>query len=378
MAASSPGWAMVRALDLARAAKGRTSPNPAVGAVIARDGVVVGEGATQPGGRPHAETESLHAAGEAARGATMYVTLEPCAHYGRTPPCANAVVEAGVAEVHLATLDPNPLVAGKGRAILERAGIRTFTGEGQVEARALNEDFAKWITTGRPLVIAKLAVSLDGRVATRTGESQWITGPEARAEGHRVRDHVDAILVGVNTVLADNPQLTTRLESTQHGWEPHHPLRFVLDSQARTPPTARILDKTLPANTTIFTTEAAPADRRAALEAAGAELVVVPSESGRVSLPAVLAALGERRVTSVLVEGGATVHGAFFDGDLVDQVMAFIAPLVIGGVGAPGAVGGRGAGPLAEARRLHDVEVRRVGADTLVSGWIRRVEWPEN
>src|SRR5919202_1357726 len=249
---------MERALELARGAKGRTSPNPAVGAVIVRDGTIVGEGATQPGGRPHAETVALQTAGETARGATMYVTLEPCSHYGRTPPCARAVVAAGIAEVRVATLDPNPLVGGRGQTILDAAGIRTLLGEGQDEARALNEDFARWITTGRPLLIAKFAASLDGRIATYTGDSRWITGREARAEVHRLRDQVDAIMVGVNTVLADDPLLTTRLDDPAR--EPHHPWRLVVDSHLRTPFTARLLDPSLPARTTILTTEVAPRD----------------------------------------------------------------------------------------------------------------------
>src|SRR5262245_6700624 len=213
---------MARALEPARAVKGRTSPNPAVGAVLVRDGEVVGEGATLPYGQPHAEPVALRAAGERARGATMYVSLEPCSHWGRTPPCAGAIVDAGVRAVHLATLDPNPEVAGRGRAWLERAGIETTVGDGRDEARALDADFAQRITSGRPYVIAKFAASADGRIATREGDSRWITGPEARAEGHRLRDRVDAILVGVGTVLADDPQLTTRLPDAAR--PPRHPL----------------------------------------------------------------------------------------------------------------------------------------------------------
>jgi diaminohydroxyphosphoribosylaminopyrimidine deaminase/5-amino-6-(5-phosphoribosylamino)uracil reductase len=366
---------MARALELARAAKGGTSPNPAVGAVVVRDGAIVGEGATQPGGRPHAETVALQAAGQAARGAALYVTLEPCAHHGRTPPCVEAVMAAGIAEVHLATLDPNPAVRGQGRARLEAAGIRTFTGEGAQEARALNEDFARWITSGRPYVIAKFAASLDGRIATHTGDSRWITGPEARAEAHRLRAQVDAVLVGAGTVLADDPELTVRLGAG--GWPARQPRRIVLDSLARTPPSARLLSRALPGRVTICVTEAAPAGRRAALAAAGAEVWVLPADGGRVSLPALLDELGRRQVTSLLVEGGATVHGAFFDADLVDRVCAFLAPVVIGGKDAPGAVAGRGAPLLAGAKRLLDMEVRRLGADTLIAGYVRRVHWPE-
>lgn len=371
---------MARALDLARGVKGRTSPNPAVGAVLVRDGEVVGEGATMSYGLPHAEPVALAAAGGRARGATMYVTLEPCSHTGRTPPCADAVIAAGVTEVHIATLDPNPRVAGRGRRRLAEAGIRVVVGEGASDARALNEDFARWITTGRPLVTAKFACSLDGRIATRTGDSRWITGPEAREEVHRLRDQIDAILVGVGTVLADDPQLTVRLGGCAR--PPRNPWRIVLDSTCRTPAVARLLAPGAAAGrdddrVTVFTTERAPAERRAALEAAGAEVRVLPADHGRVSLPALLDDLGRRKVTGLLVEGGATVHGAFFDAGLVDLVVAFIAPIVIGGRDAPGAVGGRGPAALAEARRLLDTQVRLVGADTLVSGYLRRVAWPE-
>ncbi|MGH2366861.1 MAG: RibD family protein, partial [Chloroflexota bacterium] len=227
-----------------------------------------------------------------------------------------------------------------------------------------------------PYVIAKFAASLDGRIATRTGDSRWISGPEARAEVHRLRDRVDAVLVGVNTVLADDPELTTRLDHPERA--PQHPWRLIADSRCRTPPAARVLDKTLPGRTTIFTTDQAPPERRAALTAAGAEVCVLPVHGGHVALDALLDELGRRQVTSLLVEGGAAVHGAFFDGDLVDQVLAFIAPLVIGGRDAPGAVGGAGAPLLADARRLQEPQVRRCGDDTLISGYVRRVSWPDS
>lgn len=366
---------MARALELARSVKGRTSPNPAVGAVLVRQGRIVGEGATLPYGQPHAEPVALRAAGHLAQGAAMYVSLEPCSHQGRTPPCADAIVAAGVSEVHVATLDPNPLVAGKGLARLREAGITTHLGEGAANARDLNEDFARWITTGRPMVIAKFAASLDGRTATRTGESRWITGPEARAVVHRLRDRVDAILVGVNTVLADDPELTTRLEGVER--PPKHPWRIVLDSDARTPPSARLLSVQDDVKPAIFVGESAPLERRRALEAAGAQVGVLPLDGDRLSLPALLDDLGRRRVTSLLVEGGATVHGAFFDAGLVDQVLAFIAPLVIGGQAAPGVVGGVGPAALAQAHRLLDPKVSLEGVDTLISGYLRRVQWPE-
>ena len=367
---------MARALHLARQAKGRTSPNPAVGAVLVRDGRIIGEGATQPGGRPHAETVALAAAGHLARGATLYVTLEPCSHYGRTPPCAPAVVAAGVTEVHVATLDPNPLVAGQGAAHIQNAGIPVYVGEAATEARALNEDFARWITTGRPHVMAKFAASLDGRIATRTGDSRWITGTEARAEVHRLRDSLDAILAGVGTVLADDPQLTTRLDAPVRPVT--HPWRIVVDSAARTPPEARVCDPALPGHTTVAVTERAPAAQRAALEARGVELLMLPSDAGgRVDLGALLDELGRRGVTSLLAEGGATLLGSLFDAELVDRVLAFVAPVVIGGRDAPAAVGGRGPAALSGAVRLLDPQARRLGVDTLFSGDVRRVTWPE-
>lgn len=366
---------MTRALELARAVKGRTSPNPAVGAVLVRDGEVVGEGATLPYGQPHAEPVALRAAGGRASGATMYVSLEPCSHWGRTPPCAGAIVDAGVRAVHLATLDPNPEVAGRGRAWLEQAGIETTVGDGRDEARALNADFARWITSGRPYVLAKFAASADGKIATRDGESRWITGPEARAEGHRLRDRVDAILVGVGTVLADDPQLTTRLPDAVRA--PRHPLRLVLDSTGRTPLGARLLAGDLPGATAICTTARAAPAWRAAVAAAGAEVLVLPQRDGRVDLDALLDELGRRKVTSLLVEGGAAVHGAFFDAGLPDEALAYLAPLIVGGGGAPGPVGGLGPGRLAGAHRLQRVEVRRVGVDTLISGVLRETRWPE-
>ncbi len=362
---------MQRALELAARGRGRTSPNPMVGAVLVKEGRVVGEGFHPRAGAPHAEIYALQQAGEAARGATLYVTLEPCCHYGRTPPCTQALIAAGVAEVHIAMLDPNPRVAGKGRAELEAAGIRTVVGECEEEARALNEVFAHWITTGRPFVIAKFAMSLDGKIATRTGDARWISGPEARRLVHEVRDQVDAILVGAGTVIADNPQLTTRLEKE----DVRHPLRVVLDSRGRIPLTARVFDPALPGRTLVAATEAAPPDYRKALNERGIEtLVLPPDERGRVDLEALLDELGQREVTSLLVEGGGTVLGSFFDRRLVNKVLAFVAPLIIGGHDAPQPVGGEGVERLADAPRLERVNWQRVGNDVLVTGYLRAEE----
>lgn len=359
---------MRRALALAEQARGRTSPNPMVGAVLVKDGRIVGEGYHRRAGEPHAEIEALRAAGEDARGATLYVTLEPCCHYGRTPPCTNALIAAGVAEVHMAMLDPNPRVAGKGRAALEAAGIRTTVGLCEDEARALNAAFIKWVTTGRPLVIAKFAMSLDGKIAAHTGDARWISGETSRIYAHHLRNEVDAILVGVQTVLADNPRLTTRLPSAT---DVRHPVRIVLDSRGRAPLDAEVFQPTLPGRTLVATTSAMPASHRAALEAQGVDVLVCPSVHGRVALPALLDELGKREITSLLVEGGGTVLGSFFDAGLVDEVVAFVAPMVIGGEHAPQPVGGHGVARVADAWRLDDLRVERLGDDILVRGRVR-------
>lgn len=359
---------MERALRLAERGRGRTSPNPMVGAVLVKNGKIVGEGFHPKAGEPHAEVFALRQSGDAARGATLYVTLEPCCHYGRTPPCTQALIAAGVAEVHLAMLDPNPLMSGHGRAELEAAGIRTVVGERENEARVLNEAFLHWITTRRPFVIAKFAMSLDGKIATRTGDARWITAPPARQYVHRLRDQVDAIAVGVNTVIADDPQLTTRLEQG----EVSHPLRVVLDSQGRIPVTARVLDPSLPGQTVIATTEAMPHQRRRALADRAEVLVLSTDEEGRVKPETLLTTLGEREITNLLVEGGGTVLASFFARGLVNKMLAFIAPMVIGGQNAPTPVGGVGVSRIADAWRLTDVQVQQVGPDVLMSGYPAR------
>ena len=369
---------MQRALALARRAKGRTSPNPAVGAVVVRDNRIVGAGWTQPAGQEHAEVMALRAAGAAASGAALYVTLEPCHRWGRTPPCTDAIRAAGVASVQVATLDPNPHESGQGIATLRSAGIRVAVGEDQAAARVLNADYACLVTTQRPWIVAKYAMSLDGKIATRTGASRYLTGPPARADVHRLRDEVDAILVGVNTVLQDNPQLTTRLSAEELGREPRQPWRLVLDSRARTPPDSRLLDPALPGRTTLCLTAAAPAARVAALRARGADLLVLPADAnGRLDLAALTAELGRRGVMSLLVEGGATVHGAFLAAGLVDRVTAYVAPLLIGGAAAPGPVGGDGVSRLSEAIRPAALRVERLGDDVKLTTDLTAVEWPD-
>ncbi len=360
-------YGMQRALELARLATGYTSPNPLVGAVVVRNGEIVGEGWHRQAGSPHAEVEALQQAGEAARGATLYVTLEPCNHHGRTPPCTMAIINAGIAHVVYAIADPNPHVVGGGHACLQQAGITVTAGVCASEAQALNRFFLHHACTGRPYVIAKFAMSLDGKIATRTGHSQWITGPIARERVHALRHAVDAILVGVGTVLADNPRLTTRLPIEN----PKHPLRIILDSRGRIPLDAHVhmIDNAAP--TLIATTEAMPHTHVEALTACGVEVMrLSATSSGQVAMGDVLYACGQRNIQSILVEGGSAVLGSCFDGGHVNEVWAFLAPVLIGGCDAPTPVGGVGIAHMDEALCLSHTHIEQVGNDVLIRGYI--------
>lgn len=359
---------MDMALKLAALAMGRTSPNPMVGAVIVRDGVVVSKGYHVRAGAPHAEVVALREAGEMARGATLYVNLEPCCHYGRTGPCTEAILAAGVKKVVVAMVDPNPLVAGKGIARLRAAGVEVRVGVLEERARKLNEVFIKYITSKKPFLVLKVAMSLDGKIATSTGDSKWITGTESRTYVHRLRDRYDAVMVGVGTVLADDPMLTVRLPDGSG----RDPIRIVVDSLARTPPTSKLLLQGSSAPTIIAVTEHAPPERLAALERAGAEVLVVPGPERRVNLEKLMEELGRREVTGILVEGGAELNGSLVAAGLVDKVIWFVAPRIIGGRDAPGPVGGAGFKRLADALSLEDVEVRRYGDDVCIEGYVVR------
>ena len=354
---------MRTALALARRGLGAVWPNPAVGCVIINQGCVVGRGWTQPGGRPHAETEALRRAGQAARGATAYVSLEPCCHWGRTAPCADALIDAGVRRVVVAVEDPDPRVAGNGIARLRAAGLVVDTGLGAEEAVEVNAGFLTRLALGRPLVTLKLATSLDGRIATGSGESQWITGPPARARGHALRSADDAIMVGTETVLADDPQLTCRLP----GLGQRSPVRVVLDPQLRIPSSAAVIADARQTPTWILTLRSADAARRTALLAAGATLIDVdPDSNGRIDLVAALAALGERGVTRLLIEGGARLAAALLRARLVDRLAWFHAPLLIGGDGTS-AVAALGLDRLADAPGFERLCVARVGDDMLTT-----------
>lgn len=351
---------MGAALGLARRWLGRTWPNPTVGCVIvAPDGRVVGRGFTQAGGRPHAETEALAQAGDRSRGATAYVSLEPCAHHGKTPPCAEALVAAGIQRCVIATGDPDPRVAGGGIAILTAAGIEILDGVLEEEARDLNAGFFTRIAQGRPLVTLKLATSLDGKIATLSGESKWITGPAARSLGHQLRASHDAILVGSGTALADDPELTCRLS----GLKERSPVRIVLDSRLRLPLSARLVaDQTRHPTWLVTGADHAPA-RLAPYREAGVTLIQLPiGKSGRVDLPAVLMSLGELGLTRLLVEGGANLATSLLAADLVDRLAWFQAPLVIGDDGMAG-IGELGRGQLDRIQRFALVSDQRIGPD---------------
>ena len=355
---------MQLAVEEGRHALGWSSPNPAVGAVVVRDGEVVGAGRTQPPGGDHAEVGALRAAGERARGATVYVTLEPCAHTGRTPPCSSALIEAGVASVRYAIGDPDPNVNGAGRRALEAAGIAVDEGEGAEQAAAQLEGYLHQRRTGRPFVVVKFAASLDGRIAASSGDSRWVSGPQTREWAHEQRQGLDAIVVGSGTVVVDDPQLTARPGGSSEG--AHQPLRVVADSRGRTPEGARVLAGDSP--TLIATTAASPEGWRERMAALGAEVVVLPESGGHVDLDALIRALGERGALAVLFEGGGILLGSLFDGRLVDRVQAIIAPVVIGADAAPAAVAGRGVERMAQAPRLRELTVTRLGEDTLISG----------
>ena len=358
------------ALTEAAHALGNASPNPAVGAVVIRNGEVVGRGHTQPPGSAHAEVMALTEAGDRARGATMYVTLEPCGHHGRTSPCTRALVDAMVARVIYAIEDPDPLVRGDGHRQLQEAGIAVEVGDGAEESALLLEGYLKHRQTGMPFVIAKFAASLDGHIAAASGDSRWISGPEAAAWMHRQRATLDAIVAGSRTVLMDDPRLTARPEGISG--DIHQPLRVIVDSTGQIQPEATVL-KTPPA-TLVATTDVSSEEWRASIRKTGAEVLTLPAKEDRVDLDALLGVLGGRGVLTVLFEGGGALLGSLFDARLVDRVQAVIAPVVIGATEAPTAVAGRGAYRMVDAPRLREVTVERLGDDTLISGLI---DWPE-
>lgn len=356
---------MGAALRQARQALGISSPNPAVGAVVVRDGVLVGRGHTCPPGGAHAEVVALREAGVRAHGADLYVTLEPCAHYGRTPPCTDAIIRAGVARVVAAMEDPHAIVAGRGFETLRAAGVRVEVGVREAEARRHLEAYVKHVQSGIPFGLLKCAMTLDGKIAARTGDSRWVSGEKSRALVHRLREEFDAVAVGIGTVLQDDPELTVRLTRKRRD-----PIRVVLDSQARTPPAARLFGPGGPV--LIAVTAQAPAERVRALEERGATVLVVPEAAGRVDPAALFRLLGERGVISVLVEGGGEVAAAALAAGVIDRVIFFMAPKIVGGRQAPTPVEGEGAARMADALPVERLSVRRIGADLALEGYVHR------
>lgn len=356
---------MSEALELAQLGRGSTSPNPMVGALVVKDGAIVGSGCHLLAGGPHAEVVALDAAGERARGATLYVTLEPCCHTGRTPPCTQRIIASGVKRVVAAMTDPNLQVKGQGLAQLQAAGIEVKTDVLHHAAARLNEAFIKYMTHHLPFVTLKAAMTLDGKIATRTGASRWISGESSRRFGHRLRHESDAIMVGIGTLLADDPRLTTRLP--EGGKDS---LRVIVDSHARTPAHAKVV-RERPENTLIVTTACAAPERVEALRYQGVDVVMLGADDQRqVPLDEMMSHLAQRDVTSLLVEGGSRLNYSLLEAGLVDKVHFFLAPMLIGGECAPTPVGGAGKANIEEAWQLGDSTVERLGPDVLITAYV--------
>jgi len=353
---------MQKALALAARAQGRTSPNPMVGAVVVKDNQVVGEGYHRKAGTPHAEVHALQAAGEAARGATLYVNLEPCSHYGRTPPCADAIVRAGVKKVVVAGLDPNPRVSGRGLKVLQDAGIETLTGVLEQEAQKLNLAFFKYIQTRTPLVSLKVAMTLDGKIATSTGDSRWISGAGSRKYVHQLRNVYDAIMVGIGTVLKDDPMLNTRLEDENI----RDPVRVIIDSKLDLPRFSNIVKTARQQKTIVFCGQQADDARQEFLEEAGLTVIQLATDEEKLPLEEVLQVLGEMEIMTLLVEGGGEINGYLIEKHLIDKVYWFIAPKIVGGRAAPTPVGGTGIPQLKDALPLKSMEIQRFDKDILI------------
>ena len=362
---------LARAIELAEGGRGRTSPNPLVGAVVVKDGAVLGEGFHTALGAPHAEREALAACRDTdLDGATLYVSLEPCAHHGRTPPCTDGIVEAGIARVVVGSDDPTEKASGRGLGILRDEGIRVDVADGELAARArlLNQPFRKHARTGRPLVLFKSAMTLDGKVATRTGDSKWISGEESRRLAHRWRAECDAVAVGIGTALVDDPQLTARVEGAER-----QPRRVVFDSEARLPLDSQLVRGSDEVPLTVVVSRAAPRVATDALEAMGADVVLATGENEPARVRSALTQLGASGITSLLLEGGPHLAGAFLDAGEVDELRLFIAPVVLGGSSARDPLEGEGVERIAQATRALTLECRHVGGDALIRARLR--EW---
>lgn len=367
MSREHESW-MGRALELAERGRGRTSPNPMVGALLVKEGRIVGEGFHERAGEPHAEVNALSATGPEASGATLYVTLEPCVHHGRTPPCVEAIIEAGVGSVVVGMRDVNPAVAGRGVGRLIEAGVQAEEGVLEEECRRLNEAYLIWMVERRPFVLLKAAASLDGKIATYRGESRWLSSEASRRRVHELRNEVDAVMVGAETVVSDDPELTVRLVEG----DVRHPLRVVVDSALRIPPTSRVLTERPEAQTLVATTAKAPLERLEAVKGLGCEVLVLPERNGRVDLAALMEKLAEREVVSLLLEGGGELNAAMLEAGLVDKVLVVLTPKLIGGREAPTVLDGLGAGSLADAWGLTDLRVEEVEGDLHIQASVER------
>lgn len=364
---------MTRALELAAKGIGTTTPNPMVGAVIVKDGRIIGEGYHKRAGEPHAEVNALDSICEpdTAEGATIYVTLEPCSHHGRTPPCADRIIKEKLARVVVATTDPNPKVAGRGIERIRMAGIQVDVGLMAVESEKLNEIFNKYIVTKKPFVVFKAAMSLDGKIATASGESRWISCEESRNETHRLRHRLTGVMVGIGTVLADDPMLNCRIPETKQ------PIRIVADSRLRMPMEAKLVKSAKEFPLIIVTTENADAKKRELLEASGAKVISVASaenENGKVDMQAMMRELGRCGIDSILLEGGGTLAENALRAGIIDKVMFYLAPKIIGGESAKTPVEGEGILPLDCALKIRDMEITQVGCDIRITGYLREVK----
>lgn len=357
---------MRRAIELARKAEGRTSPNPMVGAVIVKNGKVVGEGYHKKAGAPHAEVEALKMAGSGARGATLVINLEPCCHYGKTAPCTDAVIKSGIREAVVGMRDPNKRVAGKGIKLLKQAGIKVETGILRNECRRLNEVFIKFIGKHRPFVILKAAISLDGKIATGVGESKWISGPQSRKRVHQIRGKVDAIMVGAGTVLKDNPRLTVRLKN----WKGKQPVRVILDNKNLTPLSGRVYNSASTGKVLYVTSKQISRYQENRLKRNDVEVCILKEKDGGVHLPQLMKFLADRDIASVLIEGGAALYASALKEKIVDKVILFVAPIIIGGKKAPSVIGGEGVKRLRDAWKIKDLTAVKIDKDILLEGYL--------
>ena len=356
---------MRRAIELAKKGGGYVHPNPLVGCVVVKDGEIIAEGYHEKYGEFHAERNALLHCQSETKGASLYVTLEPCCHYGKTPPCTEIIIEKGIKKVFVGILDPNPLVAGKGVKILQDAGIEVEVGLCQDEIRELNKVFLKYITTKRPYVIMKTAMTLDGKIAAHTGDSRWVTNDESRKLVHELRSEMAAIIVGIGTVLADDPMLNVRLEGN-----PHQPVRIVVDSNLRTPIDSQLVKTAKEYRTIIATTVSDNCRDVRPYVSTGIELIQCKSKDGHVDINDLMTKLGSHGIDSLLLEGGGTLNSAFLEAGCVDEVWAFIAPKIIGGEGAKTPVAGKGIEKMSDAIQLQNIDIQNINGDILIKGKI--------